>query len=464
MTTTWRLLFDGGTIVVELPSNMATTAPFPLDIPAQLRWDERIGGYRALGCDYRTVRTWIHRQSTDYEDTAACYKQLELKSKIQRQARDYQEEAIKCWQAAGKRGLIILPTGTGKSFVAELAMLSVQRSTLIVAPTIDLMNQWYDILSSTFQVPIGLLGGGYHEIEDITISTYDSAYLYMDRYGNRFGLVIFDEVHHLPGPSYMQAAECCIAPFRLGLTATLERPDERHLLLDQVVGPVIYYRSIRDMAGEYLADYEVEQIIVDLDPDEAEQYHRAREIYRNFIREKGIKLGSPDGWSKFIQISSRSATGRRAMKAFQEARRIALAAPSKLRGLEGLLRMHHRDRTIIFTNDNDTVYHISRRFLLPAITHQTDAKERKLFLQRFNEGIYPCLVTSRVLNEGVNIPEANVAIVLSGTGSVREHVQRLGRILRPGPNKRAILYEIVTHETIEQFVSERRREHDAYRL
>ena len=151
------------------------------------------------------------------------------------------------------------------------------------------------------------------------------------------------------------------------------------------------------------------------------------------------------------------------MKAFQKARRIALSAPSKLRDLEGLLRRHSNDRTIIFTNDNNTVYRISRRFLLPALTHQTDAKERKELLKRFNDGTYPCLVTSRVLNEGVNIPEANVAIILSGTGSVREHVQRLGRILRPAPNKRATLYEIVTAETIETYVSERRREHDAYR-
>jgi len=128
-----------------------------------------------------------------------------------------------------------------------------------------------------------------------------------------------------------------------------------------------------------------------------------------------------------------------------------------------LLRRHKKDRVIIFTNDNDSVYRISRRFLVPAITHQTDAKERKEILSRFNEGIYPCLVTSRVLNEGVNVPDVNVGIILSGTGSVREHVQRLGRILRKQPDKRATLYEIVTANTVEQYVSERRREHDAYR-
>lgn len=453
-----KLLYEGGTIIWE------TSKPPDVEPPVELQWDHRIEHYRAKASDYRTVRTWIHRLGEPYEDLAAEYETIQLSPTLRREPRDYQSEAIECWKAAGKQGLILLPTGTGKSFVAEMAMVATQRSTLVIAPTIDLMNQWYDILTSAFQMPVGLLGGGHHEIHPVTVSTYDSAYLHMDRYGNRFGLLIFDEVHHLPGPSYLHAAECCIAPFRLGLTATLERPDQRHLLLDDVVGPVVYHRSIRDLAGDYLAEYDVVRIEVDLTPEEAEAYLNARARYKQFVRANGIRFDGPNGWGKFIQVSSRSTEGRQAMKAFQEARRLALSAPSKLRGLEGLLRRHKNDRTILFTNDNNTVYRISRRFLLPAITHQTDAKERKELLDRFNDGTYPCLVTSRVLNEGVNIPEANVAIVLSGTGSVREHVQRLGRILRQAPNKRAILYEIISSDTVEQYVSERRREHDAYRM
>lgn len=463
MTGSWNLRFDGGSLLLEWPGRHRSEHTLPPDMPSALVWDDRVQGYRAKGYHYRTVRAWLHRNTPDYQDLATRYQTLALTPSMQRTPRDYQKEAIESWKSFGKRGLILLPTGTGKSFVAEMAMIETQRSTLVLAPTIDLMNQWYDILTSAFQCPVGLLGGGYHEIEDITVSTYDSAYLYMDRYGNRFGLTIFDEVHHLPGSSYRHAAECCIAPFRLGLTATLERPDGLHTLLDDMVGPIVYHRSIRDMAGEYLASYDTESIIVELTPQEKQEYQDARELYRSFVREKGISLGSPQGWNLFIQTSSRSSAGRRAMKAFQQARRIALSAPSKIQHLEGLLRQHAADRTILFTNDNATVYLISRRFLIPAITHQTDAKERKELLQRFNNGTYPCLVTSRVLNEGVNIPEANVAIILSGTGSVREHVQRLGRILRPGPNKRAILYEMITADTIEKYVSERRREHDAYR-
>jgi superfamily II DNA or RNA helicase len=141
---------------------------------------------------------------------------------------------------------------------------------------------------------------------------------------------------------------------------------------------------------------------------------------------------------------------------------LALAAPAKLHLLEELLERHRQDRALIFTYDNATVYQIARRFLVPAITHQTKAKERRHILDRFQTGEYPVVVTSRVLNEGVDVPAANVGIVLSGTGTVREHVQRLGRLLRKHGDKQAILYEVVTRGTAEEFTSDRRRQHHAY--
>src|SRR5262249_26761988 len=120
-------------------------------------------------------------------------------------------------------------------------------------------------------------------------------------------------------------------------------------------------------------------------------------------------------------------------------------------------------RVLVFTYDNATVYQIARRFLVPAITHQTKTRERRLILQRFHSGEYPVIVTSQVLNEGVDVPAANVGIILSGTGSVREHVQRLGRLLRQQGDKQAVLYEVVKRRTAEEFTSDRRRQHHAYR-
>ena len=138
------------------------------------------------------------------------------------------------------------------------------------------------------------------------------------------------------------------------------------------------------------------------------------------------------------------------------------AAGAKLQKLDELLARHAADRVLIFTADNATVYQIARQYLVPAITHQTKTRERKQILERFHSGEYPIVVTSQVLNEGVDVPAANVGIVLSGTSTIRENVQRLGRLLRKQKGKQAILYEVVARGTTEEFASDRRRQHHAF--
>jgi superfamily II DNA or RNA helicase len=254
-----------------------------------------------------------------------------------------------------------------------------------------------------------------------------------------------------------------IAPFRLGLTATPERADGEDRSLEQLIGPIVYRREAHEMAGEYLADYSIVRINVRLSPEERELYEEERAVFRRFLQEKRIDLGSLRGWQMFIIASARSEAGRRAMLAYRESKRIALGTDAKLRVLAQLLSRHKADRTLIFTAENEMVYRISERFLIPAITHETGIKERRQWLEAFNQGDVLALATSKVLNEGVNIPSASVAIVLSGSGSSREHVQRLGRILRKQPGKEAILYEVVTSETTEENISRRRSDTGQFR-
>src|SRR4029079_54639 len=108
---------------------------------------------------------------------------------------------------------------------------------IVLAPTLDLVRQWYDVLRTTFGTAVGVIGGGEYDVQSLTVSTYDSAYLHMEHLGDRFGLVVFDECHHLPGAAYALAARAAVAPFRLGLTATPERADGRHAALDELVAP-----------------------------------------------------------------------------------------------------------------------------------------------------------------------------------------------------------------------------------
>ncbi len=452
-----RLSFEQGTLLVEgLPEGDT------LGLPG-LKFDVRRGGaYRAEAIWYRTLVEQLRARKIPYADAARAYERTPWTLKTDRPAFPHQTEGLEAWWKAGGRGVVVLPTGTGKTHLASMAIERTGRPTLVVTPTIDLLNQWYDELGAAFGVEIGLLGGGSNDLKALTVTTYDSAYMNVERLGDKFGLVVFDECHHLPGPTYALAATGSIAPYRLGLTATPERADEAHVRLDTLIGPIAYRREITQLRGEYLADYTVETRYVSLTEAERFRYDSCREAYRTFISDHGIDLRRPGGWGQFLREAFRSAEGRQAYAAYREQRGLALAAPAKLGLLEKLLDDHHGDRIILFTHDNATVYTIARRFLVPVITHQTKAAERRDVLRKFNAGDYPIVATSRVLNEGVNVPEANVAVVLSGSGTVREHVQRLGRILRKRGAKEAVLYEVITRDTSEQYISERRRNHSAY--
>ena len=449
------LSFHRGTLLLE--GTLRTSANFGFV------WDDRIGKERTEALWYRDVLQHLHDSGIPYTDKAREYLRLpDLNHGTEKSPRDYQQEAVDAWESSNRRGVIVLPTGSGKSFVAELCMARSKRSTLVVAPTIDLVNQWHRLLRAAFGQEVGMLGGGQHDLRPLTVSTYDSAYLHMDRYGNRFGLVIFDEVHHLPSGSFSQAAEMCAAPFRLGLSATPERTDDLHLDLTHLVGPEVYRRGIKELSGEVLADYETHRVEVFLTPEEAQAYATARGTYSHFIGSRRIYMGGRNGWGRFLREAARSKAGRAALKAHQESRRIMHQAVGKMDALEEILERHPDSRILIFTNDNATVYRLSREFLIPTITHQTDAKERRRTLEAFGEGSIRVIATSRVLNEGVDMPDADVGIVLSGTSTVREHVQRLGRILRPKAGKKATLYELIASGTKEQDHSESRRDHEAY--
>lgn len=391
-------------------------------------------------------------------DKANKAKVLELELTTDFEPFTHQQEALDAWQEAGGRGVVVLPTGAGKTFVAHLAIQSVNQSALIVVPTLDLMQQWYAGLEKAFPgADLGLLGGGSKDDAALLVATYDSAAIFAEKLGNRFGLLVFDEVHHLPGDFTRTVAEYSLAPYRLGLSATVERSDGKHADIFELVGQAVYRKTPEQLAGGALAEYRTERIKVRLSDEERRAYDEAVAQRNAFLSENRIFLGTLQGWQRFVRASAQSSAGRAAMLAHRRARALAFGTDAKLRVLADLLTKHAGDRVLIFTDDNRTVYRVSEVFLIPAITHQTKVKERHAALTRFRAGEYPRLVTSRVLNEGVDVPAANVAIVLSGTGSTREHVQRLGRILRPAAGKQAVLYEVVAEDTSEETVSKRRR-------
>lgn len=447
------LSFDRGTLILHPPPRGKGWVEYAT-------WDDRIEKFRIRAIDYRPLVERLRSEETVFADNAQGFETLELSAKLEMEPYPHQAEALLAWKKAGRCGVVVLPTAAGKTYLAQMCLEQTPRSTLIVVPTLDLMHQWYAHLLAAFpNAEVGLLGGGSHDRTAILVATYDSAAIHAEHLGDRYGLLIFDECHHLPTDFYRVIAEYSIAPYRLGLSATPERTDGKHVDLNELIGPQVYRRTPEELAGDALAGHRIEQIKVKLSQLERDRYQALIAERNQFLQRSNIRLGSLKGWQAFIRASARSAQGRRALKAHNEAKTIALGTPGKLRVLTELVAQHYGDRTLIFTNDNATVYRISQDFLIPAITHQTPVKERHAILDRFKSGEYKTLVASHVLNEGVDVPEARIAILLSGSGSTREYIQRLGRVLRKSHHreKLAILYEVVSEDTVEEGTSARRR-------
>jgi superfamily II DNA or RNA helicase len=447
------LTYDRGTLILHPPPRGKAWIDFAT-------WDDRVERFRIPAVAYAALRSALEAEGSLFEDKAKGFDALDLTPSWEMIPYPHQRQALAAWITAQHRGVVVLPTAAGKTYLAQLAMQSLGTSTLIVVPTLDLMHQWYAHLEAAFpHLTVGLLGGGSRDQTPLLVATYDSAAIRAEVIGNRYGLIIFDECHHLPSDFHRVIAEYAIAPYRLGLTATPERADNKHVELDQLIGPPVYRRSSADLAGQALADYQVIQIKAKLSLQERQRYQELIQTRNEFLREAGISLAGLEGWQHFIRVSSYSVQGRRAMLAHHAAKAIALGTDSKLRILSDLLGQHYPERVLIFTHDNATVYRISEDFLIPAITHQTPVKERHQILGRFRQGSYKTLVVANVLDEGVDVPDAGIAVVLAGSASTRQFIQRLGRVLRKGstPNKQAILYEVIAEDTVEQRSSDRRR-------
>ncbi len=437
-----ELQFDKGTIIFN----------GDFKIP-HAKWDGRVNKYRAEALYYREILEHLNLSGLSFEDNVLDLVPCPFFSSTIK-LRNYQKDALNQW-FQDKKGAVVMPTGAGKTIFAIKIIEKINSPTFIIVPTLDLVNQWKKELKKAFSIEIGEFTGNKKTLEPITVSTYNSAYINASYLGNKFKLLIFDEVHHLPSESFRHIAEMFASPYRLGLTATFERDDELHEEITRLIGEKVYEISPEPLAGEFLADFKTQKITVEFTEKEQEEYKEAQSIFKNYLISRNIKMRGARDFQKIVMHSGRDPEAREAILARNKAEKLAFNSENKLNELVKIL--DKKNRTIIFTKYNDMVYNISKRFLIPCITHKTKKDERKEILEKFKQGIYCCIVSSQVLDEGINVPEANIGIILSGTGSSREYIQRLGRILRPAENKKAILYEIITKNTMEVKTSHRRK-------
>ncbi|MEM3711601.1 MAG: DEAD/DEAH box helicase family protein [Thermoprotei archaeon] len=439
------LVYDGGRLLIR---GVEFSPPYA-------KWDGVLGAYTCEAIHYSEVKNYLLSRGVRLSERV--FEPLEFRPFTSKYAlRDYQLRAYDAWLAAERRGIIVLPTGAGKTAVAIHAISETSVPALVVVPTIDLLKQWGGQLEAQ-GAEVGYLGGGMNSVAGVTVSTYDSAAIRAGELGNRFRLLVFDEVHHLPAQVYAKIARLSAAEYRLGLTATYEREDGLHTLLPYLVGRVVYSSTHSELSGRYLSEYSTEVVRVSLGGEEKAKYDELMDKYRGILRKHNFRIRSQRDFQRLIFLSGSNRELREALLSRNEAQKIAFNSSGKIRVLRGLLERFRGERIIVFTQHNELVERISREFLIPSITHETPKDEREEVLGRFREGVYTCVVTSKVLDEGVDVPDASVGIILSGTGSRREYVQRLGRILRKRDGKVAQLVEVVSGGTMEVNTSYRRR-------
>ena len=335
------------------------------------------------------------------------------------QLRDYQQYATEAFWSGGS-GVVVLPCGAGKTIVGAAAMAKAESTTLILVTNTVAGRQWRDELlrrTSLTENEIGEYSGEKKEIKPITIATYQvvtrktkGEYRALELFDSRdWGLIIYDEVHLLPAPVFRMTSDLQ-SRRRLGLTATLVREDGREGDVFSLIGPKRYDAPWKEleMAG-YIATAECIEVRVDMDAEERMLYATAqpRDRYR-----------------------------------------IAAQAAAKLRAVDKILARHPQ-QALIIGGYVDQLKELGAHLDAPVIDGSTSTAKRERLFQQFREGTLPVLVVSKVANFSIDLPEAALAIQVSGTfGSRQEEAQRLGRLLRP-KEEEALFYSLVTRDSLD---------------
>ena len=346
----------------------------------------------------------------------------------------FQAQALNAWLDAGCRGVIVVPTGGGKTYIGLVALAYLSVPALICVTTIELARQWIQKIKEHLGIEdVGLLGGGKHDIKDITVAIYNSAVKHIDKLKDRFDLFIADESHHIPAKVFKEIAFRLKARKRLALSATPYRLDRNEALLFFTMGGIVYKAKYEEMVRLNLASpLKYYRVYVRLSPEESMLYSQAN----------GLPNSNPAKVQKLMKI--------------------AFNAKEKYEVLKKIIQKLSEDKILVFcqyVEQAKKAYKVIRdvaKGQVVLLTGSTKSGLRKRYFEQFKEGKKRIIVTTTVLDEGIDVPDAETAIIMSGSGTERQMIQRIGRVIRYRPNKVAKVIEIITKNTIEEKIAERR--------
>jgi superfamily II DNA or RNA helicase len=408
---------------------------------------------------FETYPYYYNFLKTRFEENGLKVKDLELKVKdvninFRGELREYQKEALDVWLEKGS-GVIALPTGAGKTVIGIGAIAYVKKSALVVTFTKVQMMQWRDSILRFTDVEksmVGLYYSGEKNVKPITVTTYHTAYRHMGELADKFEVLVIDEAHHLPADKFKVIALSSFASRRLALSATPVREDGKHEELFKLMGGLIYFKTPQELIQKgFLAPFEIIQVKVELTPQEKLEYNKLLNKFRSLA--KGRKV------SQLLELVKKGEEDAvEAIKVYNELKKLTNLAKKKVEKVKEIVEKEKGNKILIFTQYVEQAEEIANLLKAFLITGKMSKSERERVLSVFKGIKSGVLVLTTVGDEGLDIPDANVGIIVTGTGSRRQFIQRLGRLLRPSNGKKARLYELVTKGTAEEYQAVKRKE------
>ncbi|MEB3799270.1 MAG: DEAD/DEAH box helicase [Desulfurococcales archaeon] len=369
--------------------------------------------------------------------------------------RDYQKEALEKWLDNNGRGIIALPTGSGKTIIAIAAIATKKVYTLVVVFTKEQLLQWIEKIKN-FTDAGELVGAYYGEeknLKPITVTTYQTAFKKINIFSTKFDFLIVDEAHHLPADKFRAIAMGSAAIYRMGLSATVARDDGKHEEIFPLMGGVVYTKRASELVKEgYLAPFVVRTVYAQLDPAEKKTYDSLRKEYRKYSKNRRFE--------EILKLAQKGDPNAiQAVRINAKIKNLLALSEGKIRTIERIVKdeLMKGSKIIIFTQYKSQAEKIAEKTGALLLHGDLDSRTRKAILDKFKSMDKGVLVVTTLGDEGLDLPDVNVGILASGTSSSRQFIQRLGRLVRPGPGKSAVLYDVVLKGTSEEYQARKRR-------